>query len=70
MESSSGSSLPVSSTDQITGSLYVCADELYLPDETLLKPDFRNGSNRLLSVLQLSCSTAPRTVLNSIDTSP
>lgn len=50
--------LPVSSTDQITGSLYVCAEELYLPDERLLNSDFRNGSNRLISVLQLSCSTA------------
>ncbi|KAK8499129.1 hypothetical protein V6N12_075979 [Hibiscus sabdariffa] len=63
-------SVSISSTDQITGSLYVCADELYLPDKRLLKPDFRNGSNQLISVLQLSCSIAPRTVLNSLDTSP
>lgn len=38
-------------------------NQLYPPDKTLIKPDFRNGSNRLLSVLQLSCGTAPRTVI-------
>ena len=43
---------------------------LMSPDKRLLKPDFRNGSNQLISVLQLSCSIAPRTVLNSLDTSP